>query len=77
MSISAQATSQKKEVELRHNASQAVKKFNKLKKKKSVDAFALKRAKDGAAVALRKHSLAAQELAFVQQQQCFAVGTSA
>ena len=77
MSISAQATSQKKEVELRHNASQAVKKFNKLKKKKSVDAFALKRAKGVAATAVRNHSLAAQELAFVQQQQCFAVGTSA
>ncbi len=69
--------SQKKEVELRHNASQAVRKVNKLKKKKSVDKSVLKRAKDDAGIALRNHSLAAQELAFVQQQQCFAVGTSA
>ena len=64
-------------MELKQISSQAVKKLNKLKKKKSVDKSALKRAKDDAGIALRNHSLAAQELAFVQQQQCFAVGTSA
>ena len=61
-----QATSQKKEMELKQISSQAVKKLNKLKKKKSVDKSALKRAKDDAGIALRNHSLAAQELAAVE-----------
>lgn len=66
MSISAQATSQKKEMELKRIARQAVKKLNKLKKKSSVDKSALKRAKDDAGIALRNHSLAVQELAAVE-----------
>ena len=50
-------------MELKQISSQAVKKLNKLKKKKSVDKSALKRAKDDAGIALRNHSLAVQELA--------------
>ena len=50
-------------MELKQISSQAVKKLNKLKKKSSVDASVLKRAKKYAATALRNHSLAVQELA--------------
>ena len=53
-------------MELKQISSQAVKKLNKLKKKSSVDASVLKRAKDAAKTALRNHSLAAQELAAVE-----------
>ena len=53
-------------MELRNIASQAVKKFNKLKKRKSVDASVLKRATEAAGTAVRNHSLAVQELAAVE-----------